>query len=117
MTPKTKEMLFILGQFFRETDRRFSSAPLRIQIPKVEFIEAIRAMGVLDKKDRAVYKNLEALQKARLISYKGRNLSLTHKGHSRYLRLCREIEHYNDILSTIKSGKISFRRKTQTRFR
>ena len=117
LTPKTKEMLFILGQFFKETARKFNSAPLKISIPKAEFIDAVNSLGVVDKKGRAIYRNLESLQKSRFISYKDKCLALTRKGHTEYLKVYVELERYGFLLSTIHSGRIGFKRKTQTRLR
>jgi hypothetical protein len=117
LTGKKKEMLFTLGQFFRETDRKFAESPLLVSVSKAEFIDIIRGMSAVSKKERAVYKNLEELQKARYIVYDERSLSFSKKGYAEYERIREELEQLNAIASKIESKKIVFKRKIQTKLK
>jgi len=109
---KKKEMLFILGQFLKKTRRRFSL--LKVEVSKAEFIDVIMKLSAVGKSKRAVYKNLADLQKQRYLSYDSRKLKLSKKGLTEYNRILSELKTMNSIQDRIKSGKIMFKRKTQT---
>lgn len=116
ITGKKKEMLFILGGFLRETNRRFSTTPLKVTISKAEFIDGIREMGAVSTKERAVYRNLEELEKDKYIVYDDKkNLSMSKKGYGEYERLFKEFERMLSITGSIDAVKIRFKRKQQTR--
>ncbi|HII71807.1 TPA: hypothetical protein HA265_03570 [Candidatus Woesearchaeota archaeon] len=117
LTPKTREMLFILGQFLRETDRRFSSAPLKVSVLKAEFIDVVKGMGAVSKQERAIYRNLESLEKSGYISYADEGLTLTKKGHHEYMKMSGDLERFNLLLGMVKASRIGFKRKTQTKLR
>lgn len=108
-------MLFILGQFFRETGKRFLQSPLKISLLKADFIDNIREMGILSKKERTVYKHLEDLQKDRYISYDEKSLKITRKGYEEYVRIQTEIVRLSQISGAIRPEKIKFKRKMQTK--
>jgi hypothetical protein len=112
---KTEQMLFILGRFLSETDRRFKHAPLRISVSKVEFITTIEKLGIVKKKERAVYRNLEILEKKKYIAYKKKNLSLTRKGYNNYKKMADSADWYSKIINELKTKKIlKITRKIQT---
>ncbi len=117
LTPQTKEMLFILGQFFRETGRRFSSAPLTLSVLKAEFIDIVKASGAVSKQERAIYRNLGSLQKSKHISYKDKSLKLTKKGRSEYIKLAAELERYNYLVEKVRFNDVGFKRKKQTKLK
>jgi hypothetical protein len=118
LSGKKKEMLFILGEFLRETNRRFSSSPLKVSVSKAEFIDSIKGMQVVAKQKRAVYRNLESLQNEKSVLYdKDKNLSLSRKGYKEYERIFKEFEALLKISGSIDAAKIRFKRKQQTRLR
>lgn len=112
-----KEMLFILGQFFQKTNNRFSKFPLDVSVSKAEFIDVIRGMKVVCKSERAIYLNLEMLQKEKYLIYSDRDLKMSRKGFSEYDRIRKEIERFSRISHSVEKGKIKFKRKTQTRLK
>ncbi|MBU2561762.1 MAG: hypothetical protein KKD17_05685 [Nanoarchaeota archaeon] len=117
LSGKKKELLFVLGQFFKETDRKFSETPLLISISKAEFIDVIRSLQAVEKKERALYRNLEDLENARYIVYEDKNLRMSRKGFNEYARIRHELETLNKICSSIEAGRIRFKRKTQTKLK
>jgi DNA-binding PadR family transcriptional regulator len=118
LTGPKKEMLFILGEFFRETSKRFSKTPLQVSVSKAEFIDNIREIGVVAKQHRAVYRNLEALENERYIVYdEKKNLRITRKGLNEYVRVLNEFEQLRTISEKIHVKNIQFRRKQQTKLR
>ncbi|MFC1723833.1 hypothetical protein ACFL0V_06860 [Nanoarchaeota archaeon] len=117
LTPSTKEMLFILGKVLKATNRRFGKAPLDVSIFKAEFIDILKTLRIIKKQPRSIYKNLESLQKMRFVSYKGKCLSLTKKGHLAYTKMDKELQSLSKFQDKISSSKVSFRRKTQTKLK
>jgi len=117
VTGTKKEMLFVLGMFFNKTSRRFSKFPLDVSVSKAEFIDVIISMKTVAKQKRALYKNLEGLQKDKYILYDDRNLRLTRKGFNEYEKVRKEVERYRKISDSIAAGRIKFKRKTQTRLK
>lgn len=112
-----KEMLFVLGEFFRKTDKRFSKAHLEVSVSKAEFIDVIKDVKVVTKQNRAIYKNLEKLQKNKHITYRERQLRLTRKGFAEYERLKKELMRLKQIEANIATQKIRFKRKIQAKLR
>ena len=117
LSGKKKEMLFILGQFFSETDRKFSQAPLSVSVSKAEFIDVIKHLSAVSKKERAIYKNLEELQKEKYVIYDDRELLLSRKGFNEYEAILKEITSLNSISSKIEAQRITFKRKVQTKLK
>jgi len=114
---KKKEMLFTLGQFFRETDRKFAQTPLLVTVSKAEFIDVILGMSAVSKKERAVYKNLEELGKEHYIIYNDKCLGFSKKGLREYERIRKELDDMKAIESKIESQKLVFKRRIQTKLK
>ena len=115
LSPAQKEMLFVLGIFLGEAGRKFGNAPLKIAIPKVEFIDGILKLKVVSKQKRAVYRNLETLEAGKYIAYVDKGLKFTKKGLVEFRKIIAEEEFYSKARKEIKQGKIKFKRKIQTR--
>jgi len=115
LSGKKKEMLYTLGQFFKETDKKFSEAPLKVGIIKAEFIDIITSLSATNKKERAIYKNLESLQKEKFIVYDDRMLLLTRKGLKEYQDMITEMKNLQEITKKLEAQKIRFKRKIQAK--
>jgi len=115
ITSIEREMLFIIGQFFKETDQKFAESPLKVAVSKAEFIDTMMHIGVVSKKERAIYKNLEGLGHNKMITYDEKNLKLTRKGLAEYEKTVKETDRLDDIRDKIKSERIRFKRKIQTK--
>ena len=85
-----KLTLYSLGQCYRQLNRRFDNAPLEVAISKVVFIETL--LRAMEKKERALYRNLELLQKKKLISYTNKELRFTERGYKHFLNIQKKIE-------------------------
>jgi len=111
-------ILYTLGLLYDELNRRLKKKYLRIAIPKYIFIELVMKAHITEKKTRALYRNLEHLEKKKYLSYDNRNLALTKKGTTLYNRIAKEQEPYNNLNKIIGKGNVSkFSRKSQTVFR
>ena len=78
--------LYSFGQCHKQLNKRFDNAPLDVAISKSAFIETLLSGG-LKKKERAWYKNLELLEKKKLISYSDKELRFTEKGYKAFLTI------------------------------
>lgn len=117
LTNVQKEMLFVLGEFFSRTDRQFSKAHLEVSVSKAEFIDVIQSVKVVSKQKRALYRNLEKLQKGRYIIYKDRQLSFSRKGFREYEKIRKELTRLKQIEANMATQKFRFKRKMQARLR
>ena len=64
---------------------------------KAAFIDLARAAGMVKKKERALYKNLESLEEKKLIMYNHKSLALTPKGQKAYERVLNELAPYLSV--------------------
>ena len=87
-------MLYILGEYYRHINRRFNTPFLKVSLTKTEYISVVKNSGVVSKQDRAIYKNLEDLEKDRLLKYDHSMLKFTLKGKKEYEKLCKELDLY-----------------------
>ncbi len=118
LNDKNRLMLFILGHFITETNKSFTDKPLALSVSKADFIDAVMNLGVVAKKERAIYKNLEQIQKDKYTLYKNKQLSLTKKGQSAYLQIHGGIKPYLKALEDINASNIfNSATKAQTRLR
>ncbi|MBW2995532.1 hypothetical protein KY312_04205 [Candidatus Woesearchaeota archaeon] len=118
MTKKQDLILFILGNWYLEANKKIQNTNLEIAISKTVFIDLVKKANLADKKDRALYKNLETLEKKKLINYENKNLCLTKRGMKLFNKLNKQISPYLSILSIIKSkNPLSYTRKAQTVFK
>ena len=117
MGGKKKEMLFILGQFFKKTNRMFSKSVLDVSVSKAEFIDVILSVGAVAKQKRAIYRNLESLQKGKYIIYDDRKLRFSKKGYNEYVKIKTEHMRMKQIEANIATQSIRFKRKIQAKLK
>lgn len=111
-------ILFSLGAWFEEANKRIGDKPLQVSISKKTFIELVINAGIAKKQERALYKNLEQLEKKKLISYTNKELELTKKGQKAYTKVKSEIGPYVNVLDKlITKSPTSYTRKVQTIFK
>jgi DNA-binding PadR family transcriptional regulator len=107
-----------LGAWFEEANKHIEDKPLQVSISKKTFIELVTNAGIAKKQERALYKNLEHLEKKKLVSYINKGLSLTKKGQKRYDKIKDEMAPYINVLGKLtEKSPTSYTRKVQTVFR
>ena len=102
LTPKEKLLVFALGIYLSNLKKRVSS-DLDVTIQKSVFIDFVLKTKLFEKKERALYKNLENLEKKKLLSYPVKRIVLTERGWKAYKKICEAVNHYlilQDALST-----------------
>jgi hypothetical protein len=108
-------ILFALGTCYEECSKRFAGKPMAVSMNKVDFIELARKANITAKKERAVYKNLEALEQLKLVSYDNKNLALTEKGKSVFERVKEDLAPYINVRGVLASDHVlNYTTKTQT---
>jgi hypothetical protein len=91
LTHNQQLILYSLGQCSKRLNERFEDKPLEVSVSKVAFIEALDHSGLVVKKARALYKNLETLEKKKLISYKQKQLRFTRRGFRMFTALRQQV--------------------------
>jgi hypothetical protein len=108
-------ILFALGTCYAEFSRRFAGKPLAVSMNKIAFIELARKANITSKKERALYKNLEALEDLKLVSYDNKNLALTARGQKVFERVRMNLEPYINVKGVLTSDDIlKFSTRAQT---
>lgn len=102
---KHKIVLYALCHYLQECNKRFSDAPLSISVSKIGFIEMTKKAKTCDKSIRALYKNLEDLEKKKYLNYRNRQLSLTKKGLGLLNKINKEV---GPFVSIVKSDVSKF---------
>jgi hypothetical protein len=107
-----------LGAWFEEANRRIEDKPLQVSISKKTFIELVMNAGIAKKQERALYKNLEELEKKKAISYINKSLALTPKGEKLYAKIKQDMAPYMNVLEKlVTQSPTSYTKKVQTVFK
>ena len=111
-------ILYSLGKWFEEANKKIKAKPLAVSISKVRFIELMKKAKFAEKQERALYKNLEILEKKKLVSYKNKELELTEKGNKLFKKIEKDVIPYFKVIRTLKEkNPISYTRRLQTIFK
>ena len=111
-------MLFTLGKWFEEANKKIKNKELQVSISKKSFIDLVKTARFAEKQERALYKNLEILEKKKLIKYKNKELELTEKGKKLYRDINLRIEPFFNVFQKLKGkSPVSYTKKVQTVFR
>ena len=117
LTPTHKFILFTLGFWYNEANKRLQHKNLSISISKALFIDIIKKAGIVEKQPRALYKNLELLEKSKLIKYEDKSLSLTPKGEKVFNKIYEEHKPFINVIKLVtEKDPLSYSKKLQTRF-
>ena len=117
LTIKTKLMLFALGEYYKQVNEQLRDKSRQVVIPKTDFINVVKKTGITQKQPRAIYRNLEILEKKKFIAYKGRFLRLTPAGMRAVANIEATIAPYLNILELFKQKKVmEYTKKPQTVF-
>ena len=65
---KTQQrILYSLGQCYQKLNEPYQGKPLKVRISKIAFIELLKQADFVQKQERALYKNLELLEKKKFL--------------------------------------------------
>ena len=117
LTPTHKFILFTLGFWYKAANKKLSDRNLSVSISKALFIDIIKKSGIVEKQPRAIYKNLELLEKNKLIKYDNKGLSLTKKGEVVFNKIFDDMKPYMDVIKLVtEKDPLSYSKRLQTRF-
>jgi len=80
LTKPQRLILFALGHFYTSLNQPLVEKPVQVRTSKIAFIEHLLKARIVSKQERALYKNLEALENKKLISYENRMIVFTELG-------------------------------------
>ena len=108
-------ILFTLGKWYEEANKKIKGKPLEVCVSKKSFIELVKNAGIAKKQERALYKNLETLGKKKLLKYDNKELMLTKRGKKLYDKLNKQVEPYLALYDKLRSKEpTSYTKKVQT---
>jgi len=113
LTPVEKLILHSLGQFYISVNQPLIEKPVRVRTSKIAFIELMLKSKVVNKQERALYKNLENLEKRKLIGYDSRMIAFTNKGLRELEKVRKEVTPFVEIEHYFQKG-VKSQRKLQT---
>ncbi len=114
---KQKFILFVLGKLYETANRRLEQKLLQVSISKTAFIEIVKKGGLTEKGGRALYRNLEDLEKLNYTDYENKTLRLNKKGLKEYTKINRELKPYLNIIQIIeKEDLVRYTNKARTTF-
>ncbi len=109
-------VLYALGQCYAQLNAQFVDKPLEISVSKIAFIEALLKSPFVHKKSRALYKNLETLEKKKLVVYENKQLRFTRRGFHLFAKLEKDVEPYI-LQHGFWKSPVTFGRKLQVHLR
>jgi len=117
LSQKTKLMLFTLGEYYKTANKKVKINSMQVVIPKTDFIRLVQEAGIAEKQPRAIYKNLEILEKKKIIIYRNKALMFTERGIKNFNEIEKEIGPYKKIMDIMKSKEVvAMTKKPQTIF-
>jgi hypothetical protein len=118
ITKVQRFMLYCLGKWFEEANKIIKDKSLKVSISKNIFIDLVLKAQMAEKQKRAIYKNLEVLEKQKLVNYENRELELTPKGEKLFEAIKSEIDPFLEVNKKLKEkNPTSYTKKVQTVFR
>ncbi|MEK6857705.1 MAG: hypothetical protein AABX39_03910 [Nanoarchaeota archaeon] len=113
-----QHVLFLLGICQEAYQKTLEDKPLNISLSKGAFIELALKANLVGKQDRALYKNLEMLEKNKCVKYFNKTLELTDKGKKKFEELREELAPYLSACFTVSPESVSkFSTKARTVFK
>jgi len=117
LTRSQQLVLYSLGLCYQQLNKRFEDKSLEASVSKVAFIDMALSSGLFAKKARALYKNLETLEKKKLIAYEHKHIHFTQRGYVTFSRLVREVEPFVAQTEFWRAHGNNFHRKIQARLK
>lgn len=112
-TVKTQRLiLYSLGQFYHSINQPLIEKPVKLRTSKITFIELLLESKIITKQERALYKNLETLEKKKLIEYEHHLIKFTEKGLKELEKINKELKQFSNMEKYFLEAKS--KRKLQT---
>ena len=105
LTKTHRLILYALGQFYQQLNQPLKEKPLQLRTSKIAFITFLLHSGIITKHERALYKNLELLEKKKLITYDHRMIQFTEQGLDILEKIDSEIQQFVQIEEHFRNTK------------
>lgn len=117
LTPKEQVLVFALGLYLQDLKRKVEAEELDVAIQKSVFIDFVLKTKLFEKKERALYLNLENLEGKKIIDYPNKRIVLTARGLREYAKIQHSVMPYLTVYATLQQVNIvKETRKIQTVF-
>ena len=116
LSKKHKFVLYSLMEYLKKLNKRFKDKPLKASVSKIDFIRLLQNLKIVEKSQRGLYKNLEILEKRKLIRYENKFLKLTQRGLKVVQEKENELNPYIRLLVDLEKTDIKTS-KAQTYFK
>lgn len=113
LTAQQQMILYALSQFYQALNQPLVEKPLHLQTSKITFIEHLLHSNLVRIQERALYKNLEMLERQKLVQYEQHLILFTEKGLKELEKISKEINQYLKINDYFKAAEKP-KRKLQT---
>lgn len=110
LTKTQRLILFSLGEFYKQLNQPLKEKHLKLRTSKIAFITFSLHSKIITTQERALYKNLEQLEKKKLITYQRKMIKFTDEG----LTILKKIE--KEITQFIKLKEFFKKEKPKRRF-
>jgi hypothetical protein len=115
-TIQEEYLLFAIGTCFNSFNAKFYDKPLHVSFSKPLIIDVLISSKSVNKKQRALYKNFESLEKEMYLKYDKKELRFTRKGYDLFIKKNEEINKVNKLIETINNPKtIKLHKRLQTK--
>lgn len=115
LNKQQKLILYALGLTYQNFNEHLKNKPLDMCISKSAFIELALKSNITNIQERALYKNLEFLEKQKIILYKNKSLVLSKRGNRLFEQLNKEVAPFLKLSETFDSQNIlKFTNKAKT---
>lgn len=117
LSEKHEFILYSLYKYLSAINRRFKDEPLAASMMKIDFIKLLLDLKIVEKSERALYKNLEDLENQKYLKYESHFLKLTPKG----LKLALKVEKKNlpflKLMEQIDKDEVKLLKSIQSYFK
>ena len=113
LTKTERLILYSLGQFYAQLTQPLQEKPIHLRTSKIACIAFLLHSNIIVKKERALYKNLEELEKKKLLEYQNKMITFTEKGILVVKKINKDVEQFIKIEKFFSTGEKP-KRKLQT---
>ena len=117
ISKKHQFILYALMKFLKKINAKFERQPLETSVSKIDFIRLLQNLGIVEKSQRGLYRNLEILEKKKLIKYENRLLKLTDRGLKAVMEKEDKLYPYLKLAEILEKGKIKTAKSPQAYFK
>ena len=117
LSEKHQFILYSLYKYLTAINRRFENEPLEASMMKIDFIKLLLDLKIVEKSERALYRNLELLEEEKYLKYESRFLKLTPKGLKQALKTENEMLPFLKLWEQISKGDVKMLKAMQSYFK